>query len=102
MSLPTPPVPDPHADPLVASALRAADGGEAGACPDAELVALYAERELDGRAHADVEAHVHGCARCHLPSLNALPLGVVLPIDNGMYASSFFFIFQAHYFLLKL
>ncbi len=64
MSLPPPPVPDPHADPLVASALRAADGGEAGACPDAELVALCAERELDRRAHADVEAHVQGCARC--------------------------------------
>jgi len=78
VSLPTHPVPDPHADPLVASALRAASGGEAGDCPDAELVALYAERELDGSAHADVEAHVHGCARCQAmvaALVRAMPAG---------------------------
>ncbi len=64
MSLPTHPEPDPHADPLVASVLRAADGAAAGACPDAELLAMYAERDLGGAEQAEVESHVHTCARC--------------------------------------
>lgn len=64
MSLPKHPVPDPHADPLMASVLRAADGGEPGDCPDVELLGLYAERELGGGEQAQIEAHLQGCARC--------------------------------------
>lgn len=66
MSLPKNPVPDPHADPLVASALRAAAGGavEADGCPEAELLGLYAERDLPAGEHGRVETHVHGCVRC--------------------------------------
>lgn len=64
MSLPTHPVPDPHADPLVASALRADRRAAAGSCPDAELLAMYAERDLLGSEQALVETHVHACARC--------------------------------------
>lgn len=36
----------------------------AGPCPDAELLALYADRGLDGDELDSVEAHVAGCTRC--------------------------------------
>ncbi len=63
MSLPKDTVPDRHADPLVASVMRAAEG-EAPDCPDAELLGLYADRDLDRDAAARIETHVHDCARC--------------------------------------
>ena len=52
-----------QADPLVAAVIRTAD--DAGlTCPDAEVLGLYAERELVGEEQAAVSAHVGGCARC--------------------------------------
>ncbi|MEZ5420433.1 MAG: zf-HC2 domain-containing protein [Vicinamibacterales bacterium] len=52
-----------QADPLVAAVIRTAD--DAGlTCPDAEVLGLYAERELGGEEQAAVSAHVGGCARC--------------------------------------
>ena len=35
-----------------------------GPCPDAELLGLYAERELGGDERPAVETHLAGCARC--------------------------------------
>lgn len=64
MSVPTDRGPDPHADPLVAAVLRAAPAGGPGSCPDAELLALFAERELAGDELGTVEAHVVTCERC--------------------------------------
>ena len=68
MSLPTDPLsdllPDPHADPLVASVLRAAADAPTLGCPDAELLALYAERALDASDLALVQPHLDGCPRC--------------------------------------
>lgn len=72
MSLPTDPLsdplsdllPDPHADPLVASVLRAAADAPTVGCPDAELLALYAERALDASDLALVQPHLDGCPRC--------------------------------------
>ncbi len=64
MSLPKDTVPDPHADPLVASAMRAAAAGQAAGCPDADLLGLYAEQALSGDAHTRLESHVQGCGRC--------------------------------------
>ncbi len=72
MSLPTdprsmlPPGPhaDPHADLLVASAVRAAAAAPAADCPDAELLALYAERALSTSDLAQVQPHLDGCPRC--------------------------------------
>ena len=72
MSLPTDPrstlPPDPHADPhsdlLVASAVRAAAAAPAPDCPDAELLALYAERALAASDLALVQPHLDGCPRC--------------------------------------
>ena len=71
MSLPNDIVPD-HAearrrqteDPLLGSAAAAADAAGL-ACPDAELLGLYAERELSRAEAAALEAHVQGCVRCH-------------------------------------
>ena len=54
-----------HDDRLVRRAMRAAAGRERpGRCPDAELLGLYAERELGGDERPAVETHVAGCARC--------------------------------------
>ena len=72
MSLPTDPrsnVPldpqaDPHADLLVASAVRAAADTPTAGCPDAELLALYAERALSTSELTLVEPHLDGCPRC--------------------------------------
>lgn len=64
MSLPKDTERDPRADALLTSALSAADGVEAGGCPDAEVIGLYAERELAGAELRAVEAHVHTCPRC--------------------------------------
>lgn len=64
MSLPQDTVPDPHADPLVASAMRAAAAGQAAGCPDADLLGLYAEQALSGDARTRLESHVQGCGRC--------------------------------------
>ena len=64
MSLPRDTDRDPPADALLTSALSAADGVEAGDCPDAEVIGLYAERALAGAELRAVEAHVHTCARC--------------------------------------
>lgn len=64
MSLPRDTERDPRADALLTSALSAADGVEAGDCPDAEVIGLYAERELAGAELRAVEAHVHACPRC--------------------------------------
>ncbi len=71
MSLPNDIVPD-HAEarrrqtenPLLGSAAAAADAAGL-ACPDAELLGLYAERALSRLEAAAIEAHVQGCARCH-------------------------------------
>ncbi len=64
MSLPRDTERDPRADTLLTSALSAADGVEASGCPDAEVIGLYAERELAGAELRAVEAHVHACPRC--------------------------------------
>lgn len=64
MSLPRDTERDPRADALLTSALSAADGVEASGCPDAEVIGLYAERELAGAELRAVEAHVHACPRC--------------------------------------
>ena len=98
MSLPTHPVPDPHADPLVASVLRADERAAAGACPDAELLAMYAEREFGGREHSRVETHVHACARCQamvaalvraMPDAAAAPGAEVAVATSGGFAAWF-------------
>jgi uncharacterized lipoprotein YbaY len=45
--------------------MQAAAGRQApGPCPDAELLGLYAERELGNDEQSTVEAHVAGCVRC--------------------------------------
>ena len=71
MSLPNDIVPDRDEarrrqaqDPLLGSAVTAADAASL-ACPDAELLGLYAERALSRPEAAALEAHVQGCARCH-------------------------------------
>lgn len=64
MSLPKDTERDPRADALLTSALSAADGVEASGCPDAEVIGLFAERELAGAELRAVEAHVHACPRC--------------------------------------
>ena len=70
MSLPNDIVPDRDEarrrqaqDPLLGSAAAAADAAGI-ACPDAELLGLYAERALSRAAAAAIETHVQGCARC--------------------------------------
>lgn len=82
MSLPIDPrfdlVPDQHADPLVASAVRAAADVPAAGCPDAELLALYAERALSTSDLALVHPHLDGCPRCQAivaACVRALPEG---------------------------
>ena len=88
MSVPRNTVPD-RADPLVASAVRAAAAGETAGCPDADLLGLYAERELHGDGHARIEAHVHACGRCQAvvaALARALPEGAGVAAgvqDNG-------------------
>lgn len=64
MSVPKSHGPDPHADPLIESVLRASLDETGAGCPDAEVLALYAEEELPGDERGGVEAHVAGCARC--------------------------------------
>jgi hypothetical protein len=50
---------------LLAEALRPAEGAASdSACPDAELLAAYAERNLDAAETAEWEKHFAGCARC--------------------------------------
>jgi putative lipoprotein len=52
-------------DRLVRRVVRAAGGRDAAeACPDAERLALYAERALEDDERPLVEAHVSACARC--------------------------------------
>ncbi|MBL8135611.1 MAG: zf-HC2 domain-containing protein [Acidobacteria bacterium] len=51
-------------DALLSSVLRAAGDVEAGSCPDAEVIGLFAERALAGAELRAVEAHVEGCPRC--------------------------------------
>jgi uncharacterized lipoprotein YbaY len=54
-----------HDDRLVRRVVGAAGGRDAAEpCPDAELLGLYAERQLDGAELAGVETHVAGCTRC--------------------------------------
>lgn len=55
---------DPHADPLIASVMRTAGAVTAQSCPEAELLALYAEHELSSDERGPVETHVAGCGRC--------------------------------------
>lgn len=40
------------------------NAGSSEACPDAETLAAWTDGGLDARAHAQVEAHAAGCARC--------------------------------------
>lgn len=51
-------------DPLVASVMRAAMGASADPCPDAELLALFADQQLARAELATVSAHLPGCERC--------------------------------------
>lgn len=55
---------DPHADLLVASAVQAAADTPTAGCPDAELLALYADRALSTSELTLVEPHLDGCPRC--------------------------------------
>ena len=64
MNAPKNSAPDPHADPLVASVMRAAGAVPARDCPEAEVLALYAEQNLSSDEHGPVEAHVADCGRC--------------------------------------
>ncbi|MGE0812716.1 MAG: hypothetical protein AB7O28_09160 [Vicinamibacterales bacterium] len=71
MSLPKDIVPDRDealrrqlADPLVASVAGAAEAAGLTACPDAEDLALYAERQLGAAERGLVEPHLHSCERC--------------------------------------
>ena len=64
MNAPKNSAPDPHADPLVASVMRAAGAVPARDCPEAEVLALYAEQELSSDERGLVEAHVVDCGRC--------------------------------------
>lgn len=52
-------------DRLVRRVVRAAGARDAAeACPDAEMLGLYAEHELDGAERVEVETHLAGCGRC--------------------------------------
>jgi uncharacterized lipoprotein YbaY len=54
-----------HDDRLVRRVMHAASGaGAPGACPDAEVLALFAERALDEDERHATEAHVAACRRC--------------------------------------
>jgi Putative zinc-finger len=64
MTVPTHQPRDPHADDLVAAVARAAGAVTGTHCPEAELLALYAERELAPDERAAIEAHVASCGRC--------------------------------------
>ena len=64
MTVPTHQARDPHADALVASVARAAGAVTDTRCPEAEVLALYAERELSPDERGAVEAHVASCGRC--------------------------------------
>ena len=52
------------ADPLLASAVRAAEAAGVGECLDVETLGLYADRALRGAALVSARAHVEQCARC--------------------------------------
>lgn len=52
-------------DEVVRDVLRAANGSRPpGPCPDADVLALYAEHALDAGERSGVEAHVAACGRC--------------------------------------
>ena len=52
------------ADPLLSSALRAADAAGVSECLDVETLGLYADRVLRGAALESARAHVEQCERC--------------------------------------
>ena len=52
------------ADPLLASAMRAADAAGVGECLDVETLGLYADRVLRGAALVQARTHVEQCERC--------------------------------------
>ena len=55
----------PNDDPLLRSVMRAAAAtGPDGVCPDADVLALYAEQELDADERVSVDTHVTTCGRC--------------------------------------
>lgn len=64
MTVPTHQARDPHADALVAAVARAAGTVTGPHCPEAEVLALYAERELSPDERGAIEAHVASCGRC--------------------------------------
>ncbi len=64
MTVPTHQPRDPHADALVAAVARAAGAVTGTHCPQAEVLALYAERELAPDERATIETHVASCGRC--------------------------------------
>lgn len=71
MSLPPTTPPDPsealrrtQQDPLLASAVRAADAARDTECPDADWLALYVEQELGASDRARVAPHLVSCERC--------------------------------------
>ncbi|MEP7117428.1 MAG: zf-HC2 domain-containing protein, partial [Acidobacteriota bacterium] len=64
MSQPIDNAPGPPPDPLVAAVLRATRDAAAGPCPDADVLALYADHALDRAELAHVAAHLPECARC--------------------------------------
>ena len=49
---------------LLDEALRPSGGAGDSACPDVEMLAAYAEHNLDGTENAHLEKHFAGCARC--------------------------------------
>lgn len=68
------------ADPLLASAVRAAAAAGVGECLDVETLGLYADRVLRGEALVSARAHVEQCERCR--SI----VGFVEKADAGMSA----------------
>ena len=55
----------PNDDPLLRSVMRAAAAtAPDGVCPDADVLALYAEQELDADERVSVDTHITTCGRC--------------------------------------
>lgn len=93
MSLPRNTPPDPVEaqrrgleDPVLASVVRAADEARDTDCPDAEWLALYAERELATGEMALVQPHLQTCERCQAIVAAYQRASAGAPRDEGQLA----------------